>query len=1445
MRQRGEKEMKTAKKSRLLPIAAAVLAVAICAVLVLIGVAKGSKISAELDAIEIIPTKQQNGYIEPQTEFSVTAEEDALPSANVFSQMISISPEVGFELLEQEDGYIIRAEQAFEENSVVRIEIALENGEKKSWTFQTASDFGAEKLFPADGSFDVSRDSEIRVTFSSADVTEEDFEKAFSVYPEVEGEFEKRGAVLCFIPEKALDAFCEYSVTVSGELKNSAVETLGKDLTFRFVTAADETAGSSKGRLVNMADVSETFLPSDKPIVKFGVFGSVDMEQMTAEVWRYNSEEDYKAALNDYLAKTQNNISDTVQPEVSTEGLEHIMSFSGEDAFGEFEGETYAVFPKKPGKGHYLVKLAVPDGEGGECRLFKFIQVCGITVFGANTDENVIFWVNDTADESSANGAEITLSCGEAVSSAKTAADGTATVNYPDANAKKGLLEITYNGESFISLYSFSNKEKTAAEKYYSCIYTERECYNPDDTLVFWGTVLPKEGETTPENVKITLENEEKTFSSKTVETAEDGSFFGELSFRGLSGEVWAKLEVDGETVCTQKVQIAEKGGNALSAKVTLDKEICFTGDTVTAQITVTDSEGRPAEGIELTVLFEEGEETAVVTDSNGRAEAELEAVWDKNIWEPKNCAVTVKSADGRVDTQRFCTVISRDMAVYGSYDEESGRVSVFANHIVLPDDTADSVFADDFAAIKGEAADKTVYGYLYREWSTASVDNDASYYDFLQGKKVKVYKYRHYEQIVKTYKFQTGENGDYIDELPEFKENSSYYMLLTTKDSKGRASSCKVYLKVDSGYANYYGRKNYSYVCDETDGTTMQLRLFKNGDAVEEGLLLTVTEDGEYFVGGTSTAAATDKTVYGAYFDGSRTYEVASFENERTDEENITVKITQNGDELEITAEHSDKTPVKNGAGVVFVSEDGAFTAEGSALKSENSRADIYNSCIQYTLVPKEKAEEDTATLPKAAQKTAGSYRFTTDENGKATVTAQVPAGEWEAAAVVVSVEEGEAYTGIGQKKLRVSEEFSMEYILQQEIGLEDEFSVMLHTGGEALENRDHTVQYSCSVKSAYRYSLEHPGTDVTFKTSGSEDEYVTFNFGKLTEGEYIVTVTAECGSYSDFAELKLTVSDGSDKKTAVKKLSTEELKEFRSESYPVILCTAAEEDKLIGELAGSLVAGGEESFSGYAAKLWQQSRFCNDEEAEAEWNALFDANGFSDTNESDVLLTAKFAFLQGEKPNENMREYFCGAIENARSQKDVAAGYFGLAVCGEPVLDDVKTLLKDDSFQTEEKLILTAALAVLGDDDGAKASFDKLAGRYLVHKNDGNGSNICYVYQNGMTGEEVKRITSAASLTAMVLCDEYANGFAGYFASETAEDELIADKLLCLAKLKSSAEKTQIKYTVGDVAKTAELGGGKILLLSLEYDELKNLDLQIAQGAADITVVYTERAE
>jgi len=1413
--------MKKAKKTRIWLTAAALLAVCLCALLVFGHFASARRDKTELDKIEITPTKQQNGFVDAATEFEVKAGGDVLPSENAFLQMLTVSPNVEFELIEQDGGYLIKTAENFEEDSLIRIDVCGQNGESKSWAFQTASVFAAENVFPGDESWNVPCSSEIRVAFSSADVAEEDFAAAFSVFPEVEGRVEKRGAVLCFVPNEPLLPFTEYCVTVSGELKNSAGEQLEESISFSFVTAEEQ---NGRGKLVNAADVSETFLTSEKPIIKYKAFGSADTAQAQVEVWRYNGAEEYKAALEEYLSATQHSLTDTVQPVISTEGLEPVMSFSDSDAFGEFEGDGYAVFPKKIAKGWYLAKLTAPDGNGGECSLFKFIQVSSITVFSTETAKNTVFWVNDGESESAAAGAEITLRReGEAVT-AKTDGNGAAALENCGGNAKKGLLEIKYNGESFVSLYNFGG-EPSAAEKYYTCLCLDRDSCGTEDRLSFWGVAIPKNGGDIPETVTVKITSAEGELCSKKVAPDELGSFFGEISFEGRDGSAAVLLEIEGETVCTENIFLRQNDAEVLSAKITLDKEICFAEDVITAQISITDGQGRPAEGVEVAVAFDGGEATTVTTDANGRAKAELTAVWKKNFWEPKNCEITAKSADGRVNIRSFCTVVGRDVAVYGNYNEKSGRVNVYAAEVVLPSEAADSVYADDFAALKGEAADKTVYGYLYRVWSTASVDNDASYYDFLQGKRVKVYKYRQYEQVVKRYKFQTGEAGDYIDGLPELKENSNYYMLLTTKDSEGRTSSCKVYIKTDSGYQNYYGRKNYSYVSNGAG----RLKLYKNGDPVDEGRVFTVTAEGDYFVGGTSVAPGEDTVVCGAYFDGSKLYDVTPPAQDESTGKELSVKVEQKSGKLEITAEYADKSPAANAAGVVFITETG--TDAGDVLNELYSTSDIsrqsYNSCTQYTLVPDSNMSDEEAVSQKAAQKTAGAYRITTDSSGKASVEAEILAGDWNAI-VILAAKNGESvFAGSAQKKLSVSEAFVLECIMPQTAEPKDEFAVLLHCGGEAVSDRAHVVEYTCNVKSAYRYSLEHPGTDITFKTNGGEDEFVSFNFGKLTEGEYIVTVNANCGSYSDSVSAKLTVTDGKPTQTVVEKLTADELTGFKAEAYPVTLCVVTNGSSLKGEMIGNLLACDESGFGEYAKR-----RVLN------KYSESTDAKPLVTSND-DVLLMAKLALLREVTD----AEYFYGAMEKAKTRTEAAAAYLGLAACGEAVLEDVRYLLADKEAELEEKLLLTAALAVLGDDDGARTSLEKLLGRNLVSKNDANGNEMLFIYRSGITDEEILRLTSAANLTALMLYDEYAEGFARYFLYEADADQAVTDKLLCLALLKDAEGRAKVEYAFESEAMAEELDGGDVLLLTLEYEQFKNLKLKCDADKVSVFAVHTKK--
>jgi len=1447
--------MKNRRKKRAW-LSVILIAVAAGAVVLTMGIIKMMHGKAETHLIEIIPTGQQNDLVETDTDFLITAPKNTLPSRSVFEKMITISPETAFELEENENGYLLSMNGNFEPDSMVKLQLTMDNGNKKSWAFQTVSAFSVVSHTPEHGKQNVFCGESIRVTFSSADIEMEEFSAAFSIEPKVEGHFEKYGATMVFVPDEPLTLYSEYWVTIGEEMQNTAGDHLQSAVEFRFVTADEDENADRDGKILNSAEISENFLPKDKPVISYRTVGEVSFADAFVEVWRYETAEAYREALENYLEKTKNTISDAVQMEIETDHLELMMRFEGAENFGEFEGSHYAVFPETLDEGWYLAKLTASEGNGENCSLFKFIQISDWLVYSTETEKNHLFWINRADSGETVAGAAVTLVRDEKSLSATTADNGVVCFENVEGSARKGLLEIVQGEKVFLSLYGFATDEPAAVENYDAYICADRCIYGSEDTISFWGSVISRNNAEPLKKVTVMISDEERCFYCTEAETAADGSFSGEWQFKGLSGSLKLSVVVDDTVIFSRYVEISDEKAD-YEAAISLDKNICFAGEKITAEIYVNDADGKPAAGMEVAVFVGESDPISAITDENGMAVVDLTAETEGNFWEPKSCDIVVRSAEGELEVRTSCTVVGRDVAVYGKYDAASGRVKVYADYIVLPEEgQGDSVYANDYAVLKGAAADKKVQGTLYRVWSTATVDQEASYYDFLQDKRVKVYKYKQHEQVVKRYKFQTGEDGDYIDGLPELDENSSYYMLITAKDSQGRTSAARIDIQISSGYANYYGRKNYSYA--EVPGKRESeniLRLRMNGDWVEEGQVFTILKN-EKGIEYTVKDADDDfpdgddnrSVVYGAYFDGKRLYEIAPYSSSVPETQKLSVEMTQEEEKLHIRALHTDNTPAANAAGVVLILDKsqptekilGNFFDEG-----QKEEPNVYCSYEQYTLVPMKQEENEDSTMEQYRADAGWLGQFTTDHSGNAVVTLpeQDMRGK-KAVAVVIENREGYGLKGRVEQELQMTTAFLLKKMMPETLIAGEEFSVTLYCTGYALEDRIHTIEYTCALRSAYRYSLDFPGTDVIFKTTAGNEEYVTFNFGKLNAGEYTVSLTATCGEYETAEEIVLVVNEGRKEKNVLHELSVNELLEFRTERYPVVLCVVPQKDVLRGKLIGSLMAAEDNTLSGYAAELWLQNKYAANEEAQDAWVKLFNANGFSESGEADdVFLTAKWMLLQKDAAVQmRMREYFLNVLEQAADSHAVAAGYLGLAACGEAVLMDIRYLLENEDFETQDKLILTAALAALGDDDGAEYYFKKTIEKDVKAYRDDEEHVVYFVSQRGE--EDSKQLTAAAALTSAILHDEYAEGFVRYFVNETECSEYIAEKLICLSGMTRANDRARISYVYEGESCSSELTGENILLLHLSYKQMKELNLQCPFGGVAVIVGSRETA-
>ncbi len=1469
-------EEKKRRRVRLLAIPAVALAAAAVIFAILWPAHSVSGFSA--DSLTIEPTSQVDGVVGVDTGFLITSDSGRLPSKSAMKELITILPETDFELEKKEGGYLLTTGGNFDEGSLIRLTVSSADGSEKRWTFQTGEKFRLKKHFPADGAEYVDCSVGIEMEFTSADVTEEDFRRAFSITPETKGSIVKRGGAFTFIPDEPLHGTTEYTVAIDGGLA-AGDETLGETVSFSFTTASTEGLSGEKGVMYSWKQLSENYLPEDIPTIEYYTFGDISDEDVRVEVWRYEDDEAYKKALKEYAAAE----SAGKTPEIRTEGLAQAMSFSTDTNLnGDYH--KYAVFPERLEKGWYVARVTAMDGYGGEeCSIVRFIQVSDVSVYALETDDNSLFWLNSAADGEPLASAEITVERGDAKIQGTTGADGVAYVERLDGGAKTGVLDIVSSAGRYLSLWSFIDENNSVNEKYFSYIYPDRPIYRTDDTVGFWGVVFPRDGQALPQTVRVTLGNWDNAFCTKEIAIGKDGAFQGEISFTGLTGGLTLSVELDGEVAYSRYVEAYDYDKPVYSVDVKLDKAACFIGDSVTADVSVSFFDGTPAAGTALEVSIDGSSSGAVrvVTDKYGRASVALTAsVKDSEDWRPSMYGVTAMvsgAEDELTEGQAQLWVCSRDVALYGDFDGERRRLDVFTESVELSELTGDltELYKDNCAIIRGGAAEKKVYGYLYRVWYTKV--ETGSYYDQALRRTVKSYDYRRNEERIKTYKFETAGGTDYIDGIPTAAEGESYYVLLSTTDSQGRNVSFTVQIGSDfEGYRNngryfHYERSDGGEQYTFTDGEAVELTLKDNNDSIEGGRLLSIVATSradEYQVTGTrvtipySEKRVPNFIVYGAWFDGKRVYSVDyKYMSLDTSQRELKIELDAGGKYkpgedavISVKATDKDGRAAANAAGVVMLVDEAVFAIrdqEPYALDALyrgvyfNSGWATYVSYNDYMTRTGEGGEGGggSGLIRKNFRDTAGIYSFTTDANGRASVKVKLPDNvtSWRATVIVAGkAVDGRLLAEDARTSVASGLDFFVSQIMPKELLEGDELHVTLRSGGDALGDRSHTVEYVCELKSSGRVSLSEPGADMTLKTSGAAGDYVDLNFGKLPVGEYTVTITARCGKLADGLELPLTVLGSAVEAPVARAVALGDIAELKAGKYPIRLCVYRAGDRLLERILSESVMSAGSRADQRLARAWASG----DVSGVA---GLTGSNGISmyPYADKDPMLTAQLLAALGEQLEfSDMSDYFRSVLSNVNSTSDeVAAAYLGLAAEGQPVLADIRSLLADEkSFTLYDRMILTAALAVIGDDDGAQTSFESLTQGIVVTARNAAGFDESRVAVAGFSEEETLRLTAAASITASLLHNGREDAFAEYLASHSSRSDLTLSALLCyMTHLAPSKESAKLTYVMDGEVRTAKLDGeNRMLFLSVTREQQQKLQLKCVSGSVLATAYY-----
>lgn len=186
------------------------------------------------------------------------------------------------------------------------------------------------------------------------------------------------------------------------------------------------------------------------------------------------------------------------------------------------------------------------------------------------------------------------------------------------------------------------------------------------------------------------------------------------------------------------------------------------------------------------------------------------------------------------------------------------------------------------------------------------------------------------------------------------------------------------------------------------------------------------------------------------------------------------------------------------------------------------------------------------------------------------------------------------------------------------------------------------------------------------------------------------------------------------------------------------------------------------------------------------------------------DVLLTAKIAMVTPELAGDGLENYFLSVLSNEDcSADDAAAAYLGLAAMKQPVLRDVRALL---AWEPEEgsnvqlltdrqQMLLTAALAAIGDDDGARAAYDALIAPKLVSEGG-------LLFADGEEQADRVENTALALLTASVVAKDDAQAMMRYLLQNPSTQVLTCLEQLFFAKNNKPAAQEPLQVTVSMMA-------------------------------------------
>ncbi|KNY26851.1 stalk domain-containing protein [Pseudobacteroides cellulosolvens] len=828
----------------------------------------------------LTPVDTDSTGISPDTGFTLSSQNDV--SLEVLKSALSIDGEPAPLITASgTKKFNITPSRPLFENSLYIFRLKLEK--EITWSFQTRQTFRILGTLPTDQSVNVPVNSGIEINFSHEDFS--DIGNFFEISPKVEGRFEIHKKTAVFVPKK-LEEGILYTVRIKKglTLKNTS-RSIDEDYVFTFETykksqETDET--KYKGHISYIRNVYDykTNTAPQLPI-SFYVNNRVYKEKtidVSTKIYAYKSFDSFYDALNKKLKAPDWAIfNGNYTNFIPVDNLDTVQTFKQtlEVKDYDYDNPQYISVPKELPMGYYVI-----DSYWNDMRFQTFVQITDTCTYIMKSNTKTLVWVNDLSTKLPIEGAKVSYSdkSGSYLSDAKGIAQFDTPFAKPSNDYKYTPQLITVSTkEGNKSVFECSSYGGEAREQYWSCLYTDRAMYQPEDTISLWGFLKNRYEKETIKELTVELNNgyrSQDPILRKTIDVS-NGFYEASIKLPMLdAGGYNLQIKHKDLSISSTYVSVYKYTKPSYKIDITKDKQAVFPGEEVNYSIKSSFFEGTGVSNLKLNYFIQDyslggGNKTeSGTTDAKGIYSIKYTPVLKNKTQGQQGVSLNIRALlpeSGEISESDYLTVFVNDINVdlLGEIKDGKGTVTAAVNKIVL--DRLNNGTAKDSSDFLGTpVGGKNISGTIYK--NTWVEKEDGEYYDFINKVTQKKYRYEMVKTAVKDLSMTTSADGkaSFAFDAPKI-DNSYYTAELKCMDNSGKEMNFEVYIGQRYEFKSYpmYDGYNFDGGKDSYSiGESIDLTLKKGKDNLPEGSYLFIKAQNGIREYTTST-----KPLYKGYF--------------------------------------------------------------------------------------------------------------------------------------------------------------------------------------------------------------------------------------------------------------------------------------------------------------------------------------------------------------------------------------------------------------------------------------------------------------------------------------------------------------------------------------------------------------------------------------------------